>query len=174
MGLKEIMLGLWEKEIKNQVEGLKVQVSELDTSYTNCGYCGVRYGLMDFHDCLGKFDAYRIVNGVSTNSVRARFRKKYGIHSDESEKLMLQAADQLDFESAAAYRDRILAARPGLMARRRQASGTVRRPQSRARASSGAIWPAVKVVGRMWVTADFPQPSDEPGPRPHGRRRRHR
>ena len=66
------------------------------TDYTNCGYCGVRYGLMDFHDCLGKFDAYRIVNGVSTNSVRARFRKKYGIHSDEGEKLMLQALNELN------------------------------------------------------------------------------
>lgn len=66
------------------------------TDYTNCTICGVRYGLMDFHDCLGKFDAYRIANGVSTNSVRARFRKKYGIHSDEGEKLMLQALDELN------------------------------------------------------------------------------
>jgi hypothetical protein len=63
--------------------------------YTDCTECGVRYGLMDFHDCLGKFDAYRIYYGESTNSVRVRFRKKYSIHSDEGMKMIQAAGDEL-------------------------------------------------------------------------------
>lgn len=70
--------------------------NEFEIIYTNCEHCNARYGLADFHDCLGKFDAYRIVNGESTNSVRVRFRKKYSIHSDDGEKMMLQAFNDLN------------------------------------------------------------------------------
>ena len=51
---------------------------------------------MDFHDCKGEFDAYRIVFGYATNSVWIRYSKKHPIRSSERDAMRDLAKEEID------------------------------------------------------------------------------
>ena len=106
MGLKETILGIWGKEIAYQSQEPKlreVKVGKIGVTFVTCPLCKKPCGIQDLHDCRGLFDALRIAEGASTNSVRLRYRQKHGLTSNQKEELVKTAVQELGNMSTLEY-----------------------------------------------------------------------